>query len=987
MKHYWEAEELIETFILLPDEQQLLSGDEPQNQLGCAVLLKFFQAEARFPDSAAEIPEAVVEYLAAQVGVNPALFSQYRWQGRTINRHRALIRDRLGFRPATRVDQAELHTWLLETALPNEHRVPYLEAMAYRRLRQLHLEPPTPDRMERLVNSAFDTFEERFFRQTFERLPQEVRARLDQLVTPSLALEDDEDPDESSRLPLHHLKLGPGKPNVPNLRRVADRLQLLQEIDLPEDLFAGLPRRFLRVYRQRAGVEAISHVNRHKPYIHYSLLAAFCWIRQREITDQLVELFIEIIHDISFRAERKVERVMIDSVKHVSGKDRLLANLAEAMLAFPDGVIRQVLYPLTNEEELQSVVTEYRSGSAYQRHVQQTMHRSYNYHYRQMLPVLLRVLEFRSNNAVYRPVLDGLEVVAAHLEDEDRLYPLDEDIPLDGVVPPGLRRWLVERDKYGNEHVIRANYELCVLQALRDRVRRKEIWVVGADHYRNPDEDLPSDFEENRELNYEALALPLDVETFITELQRLMHQALTMFNENLPGNPQVVLQRRGGKPWIKVTPPDVQLEPTNLRALKKVIDSRWPVNLIDILKEVDLRVGFTQHFTSLRDHERMSRSKLQKRLLLCLFGLGTNMGIKRVSRGPHGEKYDDLRYVRKHFIHKDALRQAIAAVVNATLEARQPHIWGEATTACASDSKKFAAWDQNLLTKWHLRYRGPGVMVYWHVEKNSLCIYSQLKTPSSSEVASMIEGVLRHCTQMQVEKNYVDTHGQSEIAFAFCHLLGFQLLPRIKDIGTEKLHRPFAGEGYEYPNLDPILILQPIDWELIRQQYDQMVKYATALRLGTADAEAILKRFTRHNPQHPTYQALVELGRVMKTIFLCEYLSSVELRQEIHEGLNVLENWNSANSFIFYGKSSEISSNDLDAQEVAILSLHLLQTSLVYLNTLLLQEVLARPEWFDRMTEADWRGLNPLFYAHINPYGLIDLNMDERIAIEYQVAA
>ena len=49
-------------------------------------------------------------------------------------------------------------------------------------------------------------------------------------------------------------------------------------------------------------------------------------------------------------------------------------------------------------------------------------------------------------------------------------------------------------------------------------------------------------------------------------------------------------------------------------------------------------------------------------------------------------------------------------------------------------------------------------MVYWHVAKNSLCIYSQLKAPSSSEVASMIEGVLRHCTEQQVDKAYVDKH-------------------------------------------------------------------------------------------------------------------------------------------------------------------------------------------------------------------------------------
>lgn len=69
-------------------------------------------------------------------------------------------------------------------------------------------------------------------------------------------------------------------------------------------------------------------------------------------------------------------------------------------------------------------------------------------------------------------------------------------------------------------------------------------------------------------------------------------------------------------------------------------------------------------------------------------------------------------------------------------------------------------------------------MIYWHVEKKSLCIHSQLKSPSSSEVASMIEGVIRHCTEMEIDRQYVDTHGQSVVAFAFSRMLGFQLLPR-----------------------------------------------------------------------------------------------------------------------------------------------------------------------------------------------------------------
>jgi TnpA family transposase len=307
-------------------------------------------------------------------------------------------------------------------------------------------------------------------------------------------------------------------------------------------------------------------------------------------------------------------------------------------------------------------------------------------------------------------------------------------------------------------------------------------------------------------------------------------------------------------------------------------------------------------------------------------------------------------------------------------------------------------------------------MIYWHVEKKSTCIYSQLKSCSSSEVAAMIEGILRHCTSAEIQKNYVDTHGQSAVAFAFCHLLGFRLLPRLKDIASQKLYRESAGSPSDYEHLQPILT-RVINWDLIKNQYDEMVKYATALRLGTAETEAILRRFTRNNLQHPTYQALAELGRAIKTIFLyvtwnriysivtwimwttsafllksfqriagvfhiiCQYLESEELRREIHEGLNVVENWNGANIFIFYGKGGEFSSNRLDDQEISMLALHLLQISMVYINTLMVQEVLAEEEWMKRLTKEDYRGLTPLFYSHVNPYGTLRLDMTERLSL------
>ena len=275
------------------------------------------------------------------------------------------------------------------------------------------------------------------------------------------------------------------------------------------------------------------------------------------------------------------------------------------------------------------------------------------------------------------------------------------------------------------------------------------------------------------------------------------------------------------------------------------------------------------------------------------------------------------------------------------------------------------------------------MLIYWHVERKSMAVHSQLISCSASEVAAMVEGAIRHDTTMDVEANYTDSHGQSEIGFAITRLLGFELLPRIKQINKARLYRPRAGEPDAYPRLAPALT-RPIRWDIVAEQYDQMVKYATAIRTATASTEAILRRFTR-NASHPTYAAMLEVGRAQKTIFIARYLRLRDLQREIEEGLNVVESWNGANGVLAYGKRGDIASNRRDEQELFVLCLRILQAALVYVNTLMLQDVLGEPAWAGILTPADRRGLTPLFWMHVLPYGEVNLDMSSRLNLAQPV--
>jgi hypothetical protein len=276
MKQRWAPDELINYCTLSREETDLVNktSKTDYNRIGCAVLLKHFQIEGKFPHRKQDIPDAVVEHIAQQLKAQSSEFKRYELRG-VAKRHRVQIRTFLGVHVGTVADAKTILAWLFtHDQLLEEHNLDRLKGIVYERYKELKIEPPEPKRIERLIHSAVRTADERLHKKIVERLTPETQEKLDALLN--------ENSQSGNTSPLSNLKTNEvGTASLENVLSEIIKLEHIRALSLPPDLFSDISRKRILWCKQRIAVEDLSEIRRHPTSVRYTLLSAFCYQRER----------------------------------------------------------------------------------------------------------------------------------------------------------------------------------------------------------------------------------------------------------------------------------------------------------------------------------------------------------------------------------------------------------------------------------------------------------------------------------------------------------------------------------------------------------------------------------------------------------------------------------------------------------------------------------------------------------------------------------
>jgi TnpA family transposase len=233
--------------------------------------------------------------------------------------------------------------------------------------------------------------------------------------------------------------------------------------------------------------------------------------------------------------------------------------------------------------------------------------------------------------------------------------------------------------------------------------------------------------------------------------------------------------------------------------------------------------------------------------------------------------------------------------------------------------------------------------------------------------------LLKNLSDIQPHTIYADTQGQSTPVFALSYMLGIKLMPRIRNWQDLNFFRP--NNDTVYKHIDS-LFKDAIDWVKIENHWQDILQVVLSIQTGKVSSSVLLRKLGNYSRKNRLYQAFQELGRVIRTVFLLQYISDMKLRQQITAATNIVEAYNGFSKWFFFGGFGVIANNDPIEQEKIIKYNDLVANAVIFHNVVDLTDVLRDLLKAGHLiSREDVAALSPYMTSHIKRFGdyLIDM--------------
>ncbi|MBF0381778.1 MAG: Tn3 family transposase [Magnetococcales bacterium] len=912
------------------DLEHIRQRRRSKNRLGFALQLCVLRYPGRTLTPGEIIPLEVCRFLAAQLGLKADDIIQYAAREETRHEHLSELRKIYGFRSFSGRGAHILKTWLdrqAEDACSNED----LARRLVEECRRTKTILPGLSTIERLCADALVAAERRIEAKIAGRLDTDIRTALDQLLSEKVD-------DHLTRF-VWLRQFEPGN-NSADANRLLDRLEFIQGLNLTDKIIVDVtPSRVTRLRRQgeRYFADGLRDVSDNRRLA----IVAVCVVEWRaSIADSVVETHDRIVGKTWREAKKLCDACIDDAKTTVHRTLQSFTDLGGALLEAQDdeASLEQAISRNLGWTGLRDLVATAASlTNTISTNPLAYVVRGYS-RFRRYVPRMLKILDIQGAQVV-APLLNAANFIRDGGQHDQ---------------PTTFLRRTSKWHQHLNAHQDENGrlWEVAVLFHLRDAFRSGDIWLRHSRRYADLKQALvPLQVIESNA----KLTVPFDPKEWLVDRRVRMDIGFRRLSKaacsgTIPGgsieNGVLHIDR------LSANQPEGADELV-LDLYKRIPETR----ITDIMMEVDVVTGFTDAFTHLRTG---APCKDKIGLLNVLLAEGINLGLSKMSEASNTHEYWELMRLSRWHVESDAMNRALAMVVEAQAKLPMAAFWGVGVTA-SSDGQFFSTTRQgeamNLI---NAKYGSePGIKAYTHVSDQFALFATQTIPATVNEAPYILDGLLMNETGRRIREQYTDTGGFTDHVFAITSLLGYQFIPRIRDLPSKRLHVFDPGTAPKELN---DLVGGKVREELIISNWSDTLRIAATMLAGTIAPSQLLRKLASSPRQSDLAVALREIGRVERTLFMIDWVLDTDMQRRAQIGLNKGESHHALKNALRIGRQGEIRDRTSEGQHYRMAGLNLLAAIIIYWNTVQLGKAVM-------MRKRAGFPVQPELLAHISPLG------------------
>ena len=953
------ARELLEVYTPTPQELAFVStvarGERPL--LSLVVLLKCFQRLGYFPPLET-VPSVIVQHLRSILSVAPEVPTVVT--PRTLYKHHHVIREFLGVVSYGRLGRRTVIRAVYQAAQVMDHPADLIN-VALETLRTERTEFPAFSTLDRIIRRVRTFVNRRLFRQVVAQVSEYNQQRLDAFLVMSL---------QTKRSPYDRLKVIPKSATRNHLDELLRHLVWLTTFNAllaPLDVIPIGKRHHFAAEARALDAAELKDIALPK---RFTLLLCLLERAQIQTRDALADMLIKRL--ATMHTDGKAELIRLRDA-HQAQTEMLIGTFQEVLEALdgepsdPDAGQR-VKAILDSHGTITGLLADCETVMAYHGNNYFPLLWRFYVSHRSTLFRIVRVLTLTSTTQD-QSLKTALTYMLSHHRTRRELIPATVDL---SFASEQWQRTIIVK-KRRKTMLVRRHFEVCVFTYLAAELRSGDVAIAGADTYADYRlQLLPWEACMAEVASYcQEMGLPAEPQAFVTHLRNWLAQTAARVDADFPTNTHVTMNAKG-EPVLKrlVRKP---LGPT-AQALEAVIHDRFPERtLLDILCQQEQRLHWTRHFGPISGSEPKLAAPAE-RYIQTVFAFGCNIGAAQAARHMQGVSAHMLTFTNQRHVRVETLNTAINEMINDYHRCSLPKLWGDEKRA-AADGTKYDLYQDNLLAEYHIRYNGYGGIAYHHVADTYIALFSHFIPCGVWEAIYLIEGLLNNVSDIQPTTIHTDTQGQSTPVFALAHLLGITLMPRIRNWKDLIFYRP--SKDTHYAHLEP-LFKDVIDWDLIARHWQDLFQVVLSIKAGTIASSVLLRKLGNYSRKNRLYLAFRELGRVVRTAFLLDYISNLELREQVTASTNKAESYNGFAKWLFFGGEGVIAENDPEEQEKRIKYNGLVANAVILQNVRDLTRILRTliGEGYP-VRRADVVALSPYLTRGIKRFGEYTVHLDE----------